>query len=669
MRLIDQRLFLEFDELTSCGISSNTLKKANERNSNSWEVIKDPNDKRKVLFGFEKLKDCYKELVKATYGDPYEYMIAEPIKALIAYDSKAEQFYLDAGMPLEQCRKAAKAASVLNTIIKLYADKKAIKKLCGSLDAFFTAIAKIIEVDKIDLPTSYKRLISGEDSKLNAYKKEGYSALIHGNTGKRNAAKVEDDTCLNTLKDLLCHPNQFDDVLVCAMYNEWASKHGYKALQPRTVTHYRNEYEHEIIAFREGWDKYNAKYIRQVKGLQSATIAPLKMVECDDYNLNYYYRELGATDSSKNLRRYVSYIVADSSCGLILGASYRQAKAPTFEMVQIAWLDAMYYIRSLVGDGKWYMPFEVKADHWNKSTAFPYFKRIGHFIEPSLKNKQGRGYIEQLFGSTHLKRAEKLAAHSELNYNGNNITAINMGVNVEVLNQNASSRPFVGIEAEKQIRNFIHLCRSMPSITRNQLQAPSREQIWLERWHQLPETEKRSISDLQFLLTFGIKHEPQGRQITITNRGIEPTICGVKYSYDLPDYVAMQHLIDTKVNVIYDPYDMSRVLISDGDKVNFIATSATLQPRAIAYQYEGSRQALNMILAEKKAQVQAVSDAKSKRDIEGNYLDFEASMFGGLMPKEALALVAETSNTNDDWEAEQLAYLHNQTDFSQYTNS
>lgn len=672
MKIIDNILWVEYSDFIAAGWNENTLKNANFRNGSRWQMIANPEDKRKPLVKYDTLVDAHKEKLKKHFGNPYDYVAKEPIKALIEKDFKAEAFFMayrfDATKTLshEHINKYTIAASWLNMLVKATAEKQFIKKTLNlTLDSFWLHVCQLIKAEKIDLPTSYQRL----NNKVKEYAEKGYECLISWKFGNNLSAKIEDETSKNFLKSLLTHPNQYDDVMICFLYNKWAIEKGYKEIKAGIVGVKRREWEFELMPQREGWEAYNSKFIRQVKGLAAKTIAPLKLVECDDYNLNYYYQNKKAGENTQYMQRYVSYQVVDSSIGLLLGCCYRQAKAPTFEMVQIAWIDAMYYIRSLVNDGNWYLPFEVKGDHWNKSTAFPYFRNISKFVAPSLRNKQGRGYIEQLFGSPHAQRAEKLAAHKELNYNGYNITAKNRGVNVEVLKANEKARPRVGDEAHEQIDRFFFYMRNMPSITKNNMDAPSREQQWLERWNALNDEDKIQITDMQFLLKFGIHHKPQNRTNRITNRGIEPTIAGVKYSYDLPDYVNMQNIIGEDVTVIYDPYDMSRVLITDFKSIRFIAKHATLQPRALAYAYEGSRAALNMILEEKKAQVERVSQLATNRELPADYLDVEALMFGGLMPKEELALIEQPEQPKQlqqPIQNDRQAYLDSRVNFEEY---
>ncbi|MBX9734760.1 MAG: Mu transposase C-terminal domain-containing protein, partial [Chitinophagaceae bacterium] len=62
----------------------------------------------------------------------------------------------------------------------------------------------------------------------------------------------------------------------------------------------------------------------------------------------------------------------------------------------------------------------------------------------------------------------------------------------------------------------------------------------------------------------------------------------------------LHEYIGMNVSVIYDPYDMSRVLVTDHEKIRLIGREARLHSRALADATEGSRMYLNQVFAEKK---------------------------------------------------------------------
>lgn len=631
MQIIDNILYIEHAEAISSGINERTLAMAKLRNSNVWRFIDDPADRRKVLIEYERMQPRYKEMIQKRFGNVYEYVAKQPIRNMVRRDEKAHEFYLqyrfdgDKFLPIDTVEKYTVAASWLNMLAEVGEDKRTLKQLLRlSIGEFWLKVFEILLSDGIELPKTYRRLTE----KLKQYKKDGYATLIHSSFGNKSALKVSTETAQAMLLEMIAHPNQHDDVWIALAYNKWANKNGVKEIHPATVGNWRRDNEQLIIAQRCGNNAFNEKYIRQVKGLRPS--GPLYMVEHDDNNLDFLFTNTDDVTQAKYYNKYVAICVVDSSCDLLLGKSYIQSANPKKWMVRHAYIDAMYYIRSITGG--WYLPFEIKSDRWASADLYPYYKKIGDFI-PTKKGNKHNGYREAFFGRPLWKRAQKIGAS---NWTGNNISAKYRGVNTEVLDINKSIRPRVGDEAEYQIENFFHRLRHMPDVTRKNFNsALSKEQQWLAKWNDMREDQKRPISDLQFLSIFGITHNPD-RPITITNRGIEPQICNIKHSFDLPADLQLSHFVGAKVNVIYDPYDMSRVMVTNNDDIRFIARSATFQPRALQDQYTGSRTYLNAILAEKKEQVEVVSKAEQtrKRIINFDGIDTEAVLMSGIVNKE-----------------------------------
>jgi hypothetical protein len=375
MKLIDNNLFIEWREALDCGISENTLKSANLKKSPSWHFIDDPQDKRKVLIGYEKLKEDYKRKVIARLGDPYEYMAKMPIRNLVKWDDKAEEFYLsyrydqDKPLPIAHVKKYAQAASWLNMFKAVSEDKRSLKKLLTlPVEQFYKSAIEIIIADKIDLPTSYKRLLE----RRRLYEANGYNELIGGAFGNKSAAKIKDELSESALLDLIAHPNQYDDMIIALQYNAWAAKNNYKTIDAATVGIHRRKKEHLISMYREGNAALNEKYIKQVKGFRPT--APLAMVENDDNHLDLLFLDPNDDDhNSKYYHKYKAIVVIDSFNDYVLGYAY--AEKLSIELVKAAYLNAMYHIRSLTGG--WYLPHETKSDRWGIKTLEPFYNTLG----------------------------------------------------------------------------------------------------------------------------------------------------------------------------------------------------------------------------------------------------------------------------------------------------
>ena len=676
MQLINNILYIEFADFINAGWKEDTIKKANLRNGSSWQMIQNPLDKRKPLVQFDTLVDDHKNKLTLRYGNPYEWVVKQPIKALLKNDTNAHNFYLqyryadNKTLPIKRITQYTRAAQWLTMLNEVSEDIKTIKKQLGiNIPTLYKYVTEIMDSEKKngasdnydgheqlpgDFGTSYKRLLE----KQNAFKENSYSSIIDKMYGNQLAAKIIDEISEARLLTYIEDERQFDDVMIAMMYSVWAKDNNYKSISPATVGEWRRKKESSIMLGRSGNNAFNEKYIRQVKGFRPS--APLFMVEHDDNNFDLLFNS-----KDYQFNKYVAIVVRDSKFDLVLGKSYRMAQSPVHEMVYHAYLDAMYYIRSLTGG--WYLPFEIKSDRWAGATLNDFYERIAKFVKPAKGNKH-RGYIEQSFGNAHWDRAMKLA--SDGNYSGNNMTAKYRGVNPDMLDRRVQGKlgPSIGEEAEVMIENFFTLLRHMPDFKREEMNAPSKEQKWLQAWNELPIEQKRPITDEQFLLIFGIKHNPQSRTITITNRGVEPQILGTKYSYDLPEAWMYNDLVGSNVSVYYDPYDMSRVLVTDGNAIRFIAKEAQLVPRALQDTYTGSRTFLNAILAEKKDQVvKAATSAAKRKQLMPAGFNAEAMLQGGVMIKE-IKNSAEQKLLEDTYATEHESYLDETHDFSKYNS-
>jgi hypothetical protein len=666
MKKIDNNLYLDMNDAirSGLGLSEEYIRKEKSRGAKWGMFINDPDDKRKILIEYETLADKKKSLVQKYFGNPYEHLAKDPIKKMVVRDLKAFAFYLsyeysdNLKLPVDDknnvVEKYTVAASWLNMLVLAEEKKKEIKKELGiGFADFWIYVSELIELNSINLPSNIIRL----RQKVDEYKEKGYACLIHKKFGNKCAAKISTELAESTLLNLISNGHQFDDVFVCYQYNNWAIKNNHEPVTPSTVGNYRRKNLALVIASREGSSAYNERFIREVKGLLPQ--APLRLVEHDDNNLDFLF----ADETKYAFNKYVAVVVIDSRTKLVLGYSYAHGRNPEIWQVHHAYLSAMYYIRKLTG--AWHLPFELKADKWAKTSLTPFYNKIAKFIPPSHGNKH-RGYIEQFFSSPLWKRSQKLV--SQNNWSGNNMTAKTRGVNEDLLRQDAKQRPLIGQQAEQQIENFFHLLRNMPDMSRNNMMAKSKEEQFREEWEKLSDDQKRPISDEQFLLTFGIRHQPKHTTgICITNRGVEPQIKNIKYSYDLPETWMYNKLVGERVEVYYDPYDMSRILVV-GEKHRFVARSAELVPRAISDHYEGSRTYLNALLNEKKEQVAEVGEATERRRlVASNHINPEAMLQGGVLVKEEKNQ-AEQGMLEDKFSDDYEKYLDNNNDFSDFFN-
>lgn len=687
----EQLTFLTFSECLEAGISEDAIKKAKQRGSNSWLIIDDPTDARRLLICYNKLSEFNKQKVLARFGNPSDHILLQPIRAMITATNQAKVFFLgyrygDKTLPLHRVKQYSRACDILELIKRIDESRnKLIKDLGISVPEFYNHLKSIIQEDQANgesetyegtnqlyarFPSSYVKL----REKVDEYKKAGYPCVIEKNIGNNNNLKVRTDDAKDRLIELLKDPVQHNDVAICMFYNCDAVKNGWKIISPGTVQNWRKEYAAEIAPYRYGQAEFNDKFIPVIPRFRPTH--PGYMAEHDDYNHNFLYQDA----NGEQYHRYVSIIVTDSYCDYVLGKSTILGSTPQTWQVLHAYIDAMYHIRKLTNSDTWYMPWEFKADRWRASynqktkdgkyrngTLDPFYNKltqVSKVVPPARGNKR-RGFIEQFFGSPFLKTCEKLV--SDKNYNGNNMTAVHRGFNPDMLKQSLDekSRPLIGNQAELQVEQFFYLLRKMSDFKRIEMDAPSKEQKWLKAWNELTPEQKNPITDEQFLLTFGVTHQPKHSDtIRITNKGITPQIDNVKHSFKLPELWMYQKLNGEPVQVIYDPYDMNRVLITNNDDIRFIAKSAEPVPSALKDHHVGSRTYLNALLAEKTDMVNTIAATTEKRKKLGGVNAEAMLQSGAVLPKEISNAVQQ--KVIEKFNEEHENYLDQNNDFNAY---
>ncbi len=635
LKLISKTLYIEFGDFIAAGWTVDGVKKANLRNGSFWMMIPNPSDARMVLVEYETLRPRHKEKLIAKFGNPYEFISNDPIKQLVTTDFKAQEFYIayrynEKSLPIEHVEKYTAAASWLNMLIKVTADqatKKTIIKeqLNLRIDQFYNSVKSIIIANDTPLPHTYDHLIN----KVKQYKEEGYSCLIDWRFGNTQAKKVNDEVAESILLEMIAHFNQYPDPFICWKYNEWAAKNNRKTIVEATVGNYRRRNESNIISDRDGRAAFNDKFIIQSK--RERPSHPLYLVEHDDNHMDMYYLDVLDKTQSKHYKKMKAIVVIDSFNDLVLGYSY--GPEITNALIRQAYLNAMYYIRSLTG--AWYLPHEIKADRFGSKEYKPFYQMIANYYDTPVGSK-GRGYIEQFFSTSFFKTCMKLGAN---NYSGNNITAGNDGVNREMLELNKKNRPTVD-EAPEQISQFFYRLRNMPP-AQGKL---SKQQEWLNAFNAMPVERKKLITDEYFLIAFGSEANQKGKAIAITNRGCEPQINNVQYSFDLPHAIISEY-IGLKVRVLYDEYNMNRVLLTNFKDFRCIATTANYMASNMADYTTGSRTDLNKLLETKLRQVEySASKADQRKEVlQLNGIDVEALLQAGVPIRKELKQLAEES--------------------------
>lgn len=598
MERINGNIYLTYEEIVPGIMPKGTYDSAVNRNS--IRTLKRGGRGSKVFVEYNSLSEVYKKLVKATLGDPEIILATNPIIERIKHDHYAQDFYtgydLPTGgkLPPDYIKRYTTAASWLNTIRDLTSDKKKLKDLLGmSMANFWVKIAELIEAHKIALPKNRIRL----QEKIELYKSESYVSLIEAHKfGNNNRAIVKDEVSESVLLELIANPHKHDDTIILEKYNSWAKQNGLPEIKAAgTIANYRKKHEWSIKQQRDGnKDNYNT-YGLIIKRQRPS--APLLLINSDDNDLDLFFIDTTRTDSGKYYHRFKLVVVIDAFNDYILG--YAVGRTQTTELVQQAYLNAMYNIKRLTGS--WYLPHQIQTDRWGLDKKLTnglaqFYKSLGTFTPAAVHNARSK-YIERSFGTSWHQQLKLYP-----NYAGHNITSKEK-LNTDAVELYKKNFPTIE-ESPAIIDEFITRMR----------QHNGREEKWLTAFNESNKSQQRAISDEHMLLLFGTKHET-GNQYsgnTITNKGVVVTIDRVEYTYEVPEELYLKN-VGKQVQVIYDKEDLNRVLITDGNTLRFVAYQAGIMPSALADYKEGDKKRLDELLRRKQRDMLAIAEARTAR--------------------------------------------------------
>jgi hypothetical protein len=620
MKLIDSCLYLEFADCIDCGIKENTLKLASHRNSPSWTMIDDPADKRKKLIDYECLKDQYKEMVKARFGNPYDYLVKEPIRKMVSKDLAAEKYFLsyryddNKSLPIDTVNAYATAAAWLNMLVKAEADKKEIKKLLNiSITEFFTKVTELIEQQQIKLPSNIVRL----RQRIDDYKTDSYKSLIHKNFGNQCAAKIDDEVTESLLIELIAMPNA-DDPTTCRRYNMWAAENNKATISTATVSNWRRKNNYLISAQKYGNKPTYNTYGKHI--IRSRPSAPLLLVENDDNDLDLYFQSRDTKKGVYYFNRFVIAIVSDAYNDYPLGWAIDTTY--TKDLIRLAYLDAVHHVKELTG--KWHLPHQIRSDRFGldvkgNNDLGQFYQSLATFTPAKVGAPRGK-YIEQSFGK---KWHQVLGTY--INYAGTNITS---KTRINEDHRALMQKDFPTTEqAPAQIRQFINIMRTLV----DEKTGMSKQEQWLKGYNESEKAKQHEITELQLLLKLGTRHQHKNK---ITNRGITPAINCIERTYEIPEQIYLQ-TIGATMQVIFDPMDYSRILVTNDNDVCFIAREMELMPSAIADYKPGDRARLNDRLNEKVRHMEYINSKKGERQntLEINRINAAGMLQAGVHTK------------------------------------
>lgn len=587
-----------------------------------------------ALVEYDSLPARYREAWEARHGDPHARRKFAPFAERLHEDADAYNVFTsytyDGGRKLPDeaivsyCNDAMILNAVRETLEVMMAARKAARL---SMAGRWEKMLELVDGVRADYPNNLPKTAVTLKRKYQRYQAEGYTALIHAGFGNRNRVKVKDAVDEAVLLDILSYGNQLPATVAAETYNLWAESHRAPAITPRTVRNYLTAHAVEIDAARCGSKAWADAFDPVVHRLRPT--APLLLVNSDDNDLDLYFK-----NGKDNYYRFKLYVVLDAHCDYILG--YAFGDQVTGELIREAYRNAMRHIWELTGG--YYLWHQTVADRWGlqSDNLLGFFDSLATFTPPAAGLARSK-VIERSFG---------VEWHNALkhynNYAGHNITAKEKH-NSDFAQTNLRRRPTVK-EAPALIAQFIARMRTLEWKGSGR----SRQQVWLDGFRAMEAERMKPITEEVYLQRFGRRHEYEN---TVRNSGITITIGDLKRTYDVPEEVYRQ-AVGRKVRVIYDPADLSRVLV-EGDRLRFVATENVPLPMALADMKPGDRERLNAVLERKKRLRDENRTAREARRavLERIGTDAQSLLQAGVMVKEARFGASEIVNRlalNDD---------------------
>lgn len=605
--LFDEQLWVQFEILGELGVSLETIKTGIKRSSKYWQVIPNPADKRMRLIAYEAMRQKYKDLVIAKYGDPYEWVVTRlelqeleskaaqqqsHLDNLIEVDTEDYKFYLKRYSKT----KALGYAKLCAYIRKCIAVRKleAIAMGFSKKKDFMQAVLRHINSLEPALPaqTGSMQMLHRRMTAFKKAHKKGINAaretLLDGREGNDNSSKRETEG-INYMIQLKARPEKLNDRIIQVMYNRQALQKGWKPIKSdRTVQNWMSKPEYRKIWYAARYGTKATYNYWDSKTKRSKASAPDLLWMMDGTPVDWYYQEkvhyfdeLSQTWKYKTTfhNRIEMFCVMDAYSWKIIGyyLCEKENHVAVIEGLRDAVRKRMIRPKQIIYD-------QSSANKKVKGVL----EELARYNTPSVPYEPASKTIEALFG--HYKSTiERFSPNG--NWSGMNITSKKQDskMNTDYVNGNRWSFP-TKEECIQHIESYIEAWNCMESSTR---QKPN--DLYAEKSGGI------AIDQEDFINIFYVL----GKQAyTYHNDGITLTINKKEYWYHTQDKDLYFELRGQKFQIKYDPDTMEYVYLYQNDKPYLdskgqpvLLEHGEYLPQAIADYEDGSGKAVKDHLA------------------------------------------------------------------------
>jgi hypothetical protein len=532
-----------------------------------------------ALFAVESLPLKYKTEVYRRVPDLEARAESKPFIESIVPDGAAEIFYQDyrhvdgRNLPTEKQIEYSNNAAILNAFRVVlersnsHRSRQSHKRINKSdfWRRAAQALPRIADTFPNSLPENPRRL----QEKFNQYLRDGYSVLITGKYGLRNAAKVMTDEQESVIIKLLADPRNLDNEQIVNLYNYVGQNLGWEKVTVRVVKTRREKYDLITAAGRLGATRFRNQ--REMQVTRSRPTMPLLYWTLDGWTAELLYQK----ETTKDGRRVVTYhnrltivVVLDPCNNYPIGYAIGDHETP--ELIKAALRDAANHTAQLFGCR--YRTNQIQSDRYAFKTMSGTYEVIGDKVTPAKAHNSKGKVIEPYFGYFNKKYCQ-----FQPNWGGFGITSDkNLQPNSEFLNKHRKGFPDEE-GCRRQLIGFIEAERA------------GKIAQYMAMFAELPQERKLPLSDEQYLLQFGAE---TGFKNAIEGQGLLPTIGGVKRYYDCfdPAFRAYAHV---RWTVKYDPDNLDNVLaVNDDGTLRFMLERKHVQPMALAERRDGDAEQL-----------------------------------------------------------------------------
>lgn len=521
-----------------------------------------------ALIMYSSLPERFRARFEAIHGNPEQILEQQKMeKKVLKIDKDARNFYMSHILPNGKTLVDTRVeeytinASVLGLVLTALNERMAKVKALGG------GVPKDLWHKALDLSESYREdynhtlpdALRGFRDKMNAFKRDGYIALISGKDGNENTLKITDEAGDQIIALKRCKVPVYTNSQLFAKYNEIAKDKGWKPLKsisslvsflerPEVKRRWYDAVHGELAAHQ----KYTRKHKTALPSFRDS------LWYADGTKLNLFYK---AYDEKGKLqvRTTQVYEVMDAFSEAMLG----------FYISDSENYEAQYNSFRMAIQTAGCRPYEIVTDNQGghkKLEATKFFERICHVFRFTAPYSGQSKTIESAFG-----RFQAQILHQDWRFTGQNITT-----------KRETSRPNLEfIEANKENLYTLEELKIAYAKAReawNNAKHPAAGVARFEMYQNSVNPETTAVDQLDMIEMFWLTTQ---KPSTFTASGITIEVDNKKYTYEvlgvdkMPDLEFRKNHTFRQFYAMYDPLDMTQVRLytKETNGMRYVATA------------------------------------------------------------------------------------------------